>query len=288
MPIKWPESLVTELAERRCIIFAGAGVSVGSTAEDGRTHPPNWEKLLRGALPIVTKEVDRRYARSLIAQKLYLNAAEVIVDCSNEADFSGYLRQTLVEPRFSPSELHKTILEIDPKVFITTNYDQIYDNYCNSGKAAGGYNICRYYERFAVENLRSRTRLVIKAHGCVSDATRIILSRSSYYEARRDYPGFYKVLDGLFLTNTLLFVGCSLTDPDIQLVLENANISAPSSHPHYSLVEKTHHRSIKASIKTTHNIELLEYPKGKHQDAIDAMSSLRDRVIEIRNRLGVS
>ncbi len=124
---------------------------------------------------------------------------------------------------------------------------------------------------------------MIKAHGCVSDPTKIVLSRSSYYTAKQEYPGFYRLLDALFLTHTLLFVGCSLTDPDIQLVLENANISVPSAHPHYALVEKTRHPSIKAAMKTTHNLELVEYPKGKHKEAETAVATLRDRVIGMRS-----
>lgn len=81
----------------------------------------------------------------------------------------------------------------------------------------------------------------------------------------------------------MLFVGASLTDPDIQLVLENASISAPSAHPHYALAEKTRHGSIKAAIKKTHNLELIEYPKGRHDTAIAAVVDLKDKVIAQRS-----
>ncbi|MBZ5644064.1 MAG: SIR2 family protein [Acidobacteriia bacterium] len=282
MAIEWPPALVTELAERRCIVFMGAGTSMGSLAEDGVRHPPDWERFLKDAAQLVQNPGDKKHALALINKSQLLDAAEVIADRSNQADFTDYLRNTFVQPHFSPSELHKLILEIDPKIVITTNYDDIYDHYCKSGHAESGYNICKYYERFAVENIRSRIRLVVKAHGCVSDPTQIVLSRSSYYRAKRDNPGFYQLLDALFLTHTLLFVGASLTDPDIQLVLENANLSAPSAHPHYALVEKTRHESIKAAIKSTHNVELIEYPRKKHEIALQAMSDLKDKVISQR------
>lgn len=279
MPVEWPAALVTELAERRCIIFMGAGASMGSIADDGARHPPDWGTFLRKAATLITTEPDKRQALALINKYQFLDAAEIIIDNSNPADFTDYLRDTFVRPRFAPSELHKIILDIDPKIVITSNYDEIYDHYCSSGHAESGYNICRYYDRFAVENIRSRIRLVLKAHGCVSDPTKIVLSRSSYYKAKRDYPGFYDLLDALFLTHTLLFIGASLTDPDIQLVLENANISVPSAHPHYALVEKARHESIKAAIKKTHNVELIEYPRRRHALAVKSMEDLRDRVI---------
>jgi hypothetical protein len=283
MPIDWPDALTTELAERRCIVVMGAGVSMGCVAEDHTTRPPNWEQFLNGALELVHIEADRKFAAALIKKAQFLDAAEVIMACCNRPDFGNYLRQVFVAPRFTQSKLHEIILEIDPKIIVTTNYDSIYDHYCNQGRAANGYNICKYYETVHIDNIRSTVRLVIKAHGCVSDPTRIVLSRSSYYGARRDFPGFYQLLDAIFLTHTLLFVGCSLTDPDIQLVLENANISVPSAHPHYALVEKSRHPSIKAAIKTTHNIELIEYPKGKHEIAEDALTALRDRVMALRS-----
>lgn len=261
----------------------GAGVSMGSLSQDGIRHPPNWQKFLEGALVHVHDPKDKRHAKTLINKGQFLDAAEVITDRSNQADFGNYIRDTFVQPHFAANELHKVILDIDPKIVITTNYDEIYDQYCKSGHAESGYNICRYYETFAVENIRSRIRLVIKAHGCVTDPTKVVLSRSSYFSAKRDFPGFYELLDALFLTNTLLFVGCSLTDPDIQLVLENANISAPSAHPHYALVEKSRHPSIKSAIKKTHNIELIEYPRGNHNAAIQAMQALKDKVIAFRS-----
>ena len=256
---------------------------MGSLGENGNTHPPNWETFLTDASALIRDEADKKVARSLIKKYQFLDAAEIITERTNPADFADYLRNTFVTPKFSPNELHKIILELDPKIVITTNYDEIYDHYCISGNAGSGYNICRYYDRFAVENIRSRVRLVMKAHGCVSDPTKIVLSRSSYYTAKRDHPGFYQVLDALFLTHTILFVGASLTDPDIQLVLENVNISAPSAHPHYALVEKTRHPSIKAAIKKTHNVELIEYSKGKHGLAVGAMNDLRDKVIGLRS-----
>lgn len=283
IPIEWPSALVTELAERRCIIFMGAGTSMESVAEDGVKHPPNWENFLKGAAELVHNKSDKKHALALIKKYQFLDAAEIITDRSNPADFTTYLRDTFVTPRFSPSELHKVILEIDPKIVITTNYDEIYDHYCVSGHAESGYNICRYYDSYAVENIRSRIRLVIKAHGCVSDGTKIVLSRSSYYKAKRDYPGFYQLLDALFLTHTLLFVGASLTDPDIQLVLENTNLSVPSAHPHYALVEKTRPESIRAAIKKTNNVDLIEYPKKKHDAALVAMTDLSSKVIGQRS-----
>ena len=62
IPIEWPSALVTELAERRCIIFMGAGTSMESVAEDGVKHPPNWENFLKGAAELVHNKSDKKHA----------------------------------------------------------------------------------------------------------------------------------------------------------------------------------------------------------------------------------
>ena len=255
---------------------------MGSIAADGVTHPPSWDGFLRAALPLIRTDSGRNFAKRLLAKKQFLDAAEVITECSDRAAFGDYVRRTLDEPRFLASDMHKLVLEIDPKIVISTNYDQIYDRYCTAGQAAGGYNITLYTDSNIVDMIRSRVRLVVKAHGCVSHAQQIILSRSSYYKARRDNPAFYAVLDALFLTNSILFVGCSLSDPDIQLVLENANLAAPSAHPHYALTEKAQHQTMRTAVKTTYNIELLEFPAGAYAQATNELGILRDKVIEAR------
>src|SRR5262249_19570379 len=154
--------------------------------------------------------------------------AEVIFSNIVQPEIRDYLRRTFVHPGFQPTKIHEYILELDPKVVVTTNYDQIYDNFCKQGQATEGYSVLRYHDENILDEIRSTARVIIKAHGCLSDTTKIVLTRSQYFKAKQSYPSLYSILDSLFLVNTVLFVGCGLTDPDIQLVLENTNIAVPS------------------------------------------------------------
>jgi hypothetical protein len=279
--IDWPNSLVTELAERRCTIVMGAGVSAGSISADGQSSPPDWSHLLHDIAELVQGE-HAEYSRELIEKQQNLDAAQIIFDNSNSADRTRFFRDKLDAPRFRASEMHQIIHRLDPKIVITTNYDQIYENYCRQGQGAQGYNVCKYYEDHFLNDVRSDIRCILKAHGCISDPTKIVLTRSSYFAARRAYPSFYALLDALFLTSTLLFVGAGLTDPDIQLILENANLAASSGNHHYALVPRGRHPSIVAAIRNTYNIALLEYAENEHQEAIDALRSLGDAVESYR------
>ncbi|AXN52193.1 hypothetical protein MMRN_51880 [Mycobacterium marinum] len=282
MAITWSQSLLTEIAERRCVVVLGAGASASSANASG-SRPDNWESFLKKGLQRVDSEDDRKAAEEQLAKGAFLDAAQILVDSLDSADFGMFLRRELEDPGYQPSELHKLVLRIDPKIVITTNYDRIYESLVSVGPAAAGYNVCRYYEDHLVNDLRSNRRLIIKAHGCVSNPQKIVLTRMQYFAARRDYPQFFAALDAIFLTNTLLFVGSGFNgDPDIELLLQNVNISAPSQHTHFAIVEAGRHTSVRRAIEETHNIRFLEYPTGQHQEVIDALQRLADDVDSYR------
>lgn len=279
----WDKAFVDELAARRCIIFIGAGASAGCpSAVDGK-RPPTWEALLIQLAETMPEGADKKFALKNIRKKNFLEAAEIICAKMNPADFAAIMRAKFVTPRYQPSRLHASILKIDPKIVITTNYDDIYEKYCATGDAAAGYNVCRYYESHLINDLRSPVRAIIKAHGCVTDPAQIVLSKSQYFKARQDRGNFFKVLDALFITHTLLFVGYSLSDPDIQLLLENTNITAPSTHQHYAVMKSgSMHGVLKEGISRSYNLRFVEYGGEGHEELLAGLEELAGLVAERR------
>nr|MBV6628878.1 SIR2 family protein [Oceanococcus sp. HetDA_MAG_MS8] len=271
----WPKALVEELASRRCVVFLGAGASAGClNGDDPPKSPPNWPQLLEALKAIVRDPASIPIAEGLIQKEKYLDAAEVLFGSINPADFSALIREALAEPRFQPSSIHESVVNLDPKIVITTNYDEIYDNYCKSGDEPGLYNVCKYYETHLVSDLRSPVRQIIKSHGCISDPSKIVLTRSQYFREKQHYPNFYRVLDALFLTKTILFLGYSISDPDIQLLLENSNITYKASHPHYALIGAGMNPSIKSAYKEAYNIDFIEFPEGDYEQANEMLVEL--------------
>lgn len=282
--ITWGDALVKELSARRCIIFTGAGVSASCRSTVGNRKPPKWEDLLKELAGKIRNQDDvRQLGIQLIAEKKFLDAAEVIVSALNHADYVDVMRQIFDIPRYQQSPLHEAILKIDPKVLITTNYDTVYDRYCQQGKAAEGYNVFKYTDHHLVGQLRSPIRCVIKAHGCITDPDSIVLTRSSYFSAKQKNPHFFRTLDVLFLTHTIIFIGYSLGDPDIQIALENATISAPSSHKHYFVTGAGTPQSLKKAAERTYNLEFVEHESGDFEALTSSMQNLADRVLSYRS-----
>lgn len=278
MSITWPQSLIPEVAERRCIVVLGAGASAASLSRDGTSRPPNWVTLLSNAADLLNDPADKQLVNSLVSKERFLDAAEIVIAKANTADYSTFIRRTFVDPHFQHSAIHEEIYKLDPKIVVTTNYDDIYETYCKHGKGAQGYNVCRYYESHALNDVRSMMRLILKAHGCVSDPQRTVLARTQYHRARREHPHFYNLLDSLFLSNTLLFIGCSLVDPDFTLLLENTNIKCPSAHPHYALLESGQPAPLRLAIRTVYNVEGLEFSAGVYREVVEGLKDLNAKV----------
>lgn len=282
--IDWGDALVKEIAARRCIIFLGAGASASCepTIGDLAKRPPNWKTLLADLNTRVPAGGDRLLADDLIKELKFLDAAEVISHAITKADYADAMRQMLELPRYRHSSMHEHVLNLDPKIVITTNFDQIYDRYCTGGAAAAGYNIVKYTDTHLVQQLRSPIRTIVKAHGCISQTDHMVLTRSGYFEARRQYSHFFRVLDALCLTHTILFLGYGLSDPDIQLALENATISATSTNTHYFVAPTGAHPALRNAAARAYNLTYMEYPAGDYADLNASLEELVARVLDYR------
>lgn len=278
------KALTRELADRRCIIFLGAGASAGCSGVKGQL-PPTWKNLLTEAAErLKLEQQDKAIALELLNEGSYLNAAEVIFADTNIADAKDFFRDNFLTPRYNPKSIQEMVHKLDQKIVITTNYDVIYEKQCGPIDGENGYIVKRYYDEGILDEVRSPNHLIRKAHGCTKEPEKIILTRSQYYKIKKEHPLFYNALNSLFLTHTVLFIGCSLSDPDIQLILENTNIAVPCNHPHYAFMPEGEHPAIKKSIKAAYNIEFIEYKNTDrtHQGLVDLLSEVAQHVDALR------
>lgn len=287
--ITWPEPLITELAERRCIIFIGSGVSAGAWKIEGgnKKHPPIWRGLLQNILDSKDEDKDRnkKQAKSLLRKDKYLESAEIIrYKLLSNAEYNSLIEKSF--QGFTPSPIHKIVEQLDQKIVVTTNFDELYENLCRVGEGEKGYSVIKYYDSGLIARLRSPKRVIIKAHGCVSEPEKTVLTKSDFFKARSENPGFFSALESLFLTHTLLFIGYSITDPEIQLILENNIITYPSDNPHYAIFSQGNHKSTLDIFKNINNIQSIIYKTtGDHQELIDSLAELSEKVDERRMTL---
>jgi len=278
--IEWPKTLIKEIARRRCVLFLGAGVSA-SAKDDNGEHPKMWGEFLDSARELVSSARKSVEIDQLIKDRRYLLALQAISQEADRADYHAFLDENFNNQAFQPGELHQILLQLDSRIVITTNFDKIYERLCLS-TSNDGYKVIPYYSDSMGDELRSDTRLIVKAHGTIDEIDKMVFTKSEYHRVKKMHPSFYSMLRAIFLTNTCLFIGCSLDDPDVLLVLEEVRVTASNLRPHYALVlEGAQSEFALLDWEESYNIKALQYAPD-HDALADDLSRLLTEVEDLR------
>lgn len=277
--INWPDSLIKDIALRRCVLVLGAGISMNSINQGG-LRPKSWLQFLQesvGALPN-----NNRYKTSiskLIRNGDYLTACEILKTAMGRQAFVDLLMNEFHTPGFLVSDVHKSIFKLDVRIVITPNFDNIYDRYA-SQESHGTILVKKHFDQDIAESIRLNKRIIIKNHGTIDTPNELIFTRKDYAEARTKYKNFYTILDSLSITNTFLFLGCGTNDPDIRILLEDYKFRFPYTREHYfTLSKKSNPKGVNEVLQETMNIKILEYDKrNNHLEFHDSLNDLFSKV----------
>lgn len=278
--ISWPKSLVTEVARRRCILFLGAGVTI-SAKNSNNNNPKGWIEFIRSATNLVPSQEKQNAINNLINQNKLLLALQAISDEADPSDYHGLLNESFNDASYEPSELHKVIFNLDSRLVITTNFDKIYEKHCLTASSEG-FKVIPYNSDSLGDEIRSDTRLIIKAHGSIDDNAKMIFTKAQYHKAKENHASFYAILKALLLTNTCIFIGCGMNDPDVLLLLEEVRITANPTRPHYALLKEGSHTFYeKQDLISAYNVKCLEYGPT-HNELIIDLQALQSEIDSIR------
>ncbi|SRR6266851_1477498 len=185
-------------------LFIGAGLSAGAGL-------PGWSQLLEEPL------AQAAIPKSLTDLPL---AAEYIVQAlpgGRDALEHHILTKLSADPG-EPTEGHRCVAELPINDIWTTNYDCLIERALPDATPV-------FRDTDLLERRRLRPRRIIKMHGSLK------LSAPSQWEAspvitRRDYesyevnhPRIWAALKATYLTKSILFLGFSFTDPNIEILL---------------------------------------------------------------------
>jgi SIR2-like domain len=281
MTITWDEALVDELCGRRVILFLGAGATMScarTSATGSVDSTPSWPQLLQllSAASRCSAD-DLKHVENLSEKERYLDAAQIIRTNLTNQEYGRILTNEF--KNLETKGLHDAVLKLDQRIVMTTNYDSAYEDLCMRGAGRDGYSVLNYYDSGLANRLRSPTRLILKLHGSVKHPEQTVLTRSEYFQAKSDNPRFFALVQSLFATYTLVFIGYSLSDPDIQLLLETSNVGGSHSFRHYAVVPSGIHQAVGRAMSEAYGINLVEYDASSgHQVVADSLLELADVV----------
>jgi hypothetical protein len=242
------------IEEDRLAIFVGAGVSKSSDTE--YTSLPLWGDLiseLKSDLAI-TEELD------------YLKLAQLYYLEFGEQKYTQVLKKYFPED-IAPSSLHNTILKINPRVIITTNWDSIIENAIEQE----GYlydTICTDKD---LVNSTSQNKF-IKIHGDFKNHN-IVFKEDDYLNYSRDFPLIENYIKSVFSTHTVLFLGYSYNDTNLKHIMKWIQSHSSSVPPMYLVNSKTN--KPQESYLKNHGITTLVLDSGSYP--VDEIQHLEKR-----------
>ena len=231
-----PEKLFQAYVEGKCGIFVGAGLSVGAGA-------PSWSEFL---LRLVDRSTDLNEISAEKADESrqlandpskYLMLAEELREILG-TEFKSIIEEVFGDETLEPTKAHELLTGLEKNRFIvTTNYDMLIERaFAESKKFRQGY---KYYEAHALlRDLYKREFFLLKAHGDAKTAAeQIVLTDKDYRRLLYGEPGYQSALQSIFTMYSVIFIGSSLQDPELKLLLSYVNAAFPEGGiPHYALM----------------------------------------------------
>ncbi|HEV2569508.1 SIR2 family NAD-dependent protein deacylase [Sphingomonas sp.] len=196
--------LVEAVRARRCILFAGAGLSMA-------VGLPSWSQLIehmRRELDLADGVTDADY--QTLAEYYRLEKGSI-----------GALRSwmdrtwSVSEAKVARSRIHQLIVKLDFPILYTTNYD----NNLEVAYAHAGRDFTKIVNARDLTRAEDGCTQIVKFHGDFEEDNSLILAETDYF----DRLNFDSPLDVKFradaLGRTILFIGYSMSDLNIRLLL---------------------------------------------------------------------
>jgi hypothetical protein len=276
--IDWPEDLVRDIAARRAVLFLGAGVSRNAENAQGR-HPREWGDFLRHLATQAPDTAQQAEVAQCIKDADLLTACELARKYLSPSTFKTEMIKEFLGNGYRPAQIHDDLSLVDSRLVMTTNFDKLYENRANQLQD-NTVLVKNYYDKDVADVFRRQDRVVLKIHGTIDVPEQTIFTRSQYALARRDYGHFYQMLRGLFVTHTFVFLGASMRDPDMQLLLEDHAYRFEGSRPHYIAMPQNSARAGALKVmEDTMNLKALLYdPASNHKSLADSVAALVPKV----------
>ncbi|EIT8990233.1 SIR2 family protein, partial [Listeria monocytogenes] len=211
---------VSSIREGKASIFAGAGLSIPSGA-------PSWKDLLRDIAYELELNVDKETDLISLAQYYINKRSKAQIGDLISSNFGNHLKCTINQ---------QLIAQLPIDTIWTTNYDELLENaFKNEHKKIA---VKRSVKDFSIVGTRNDAT-IYKMHGCVTQATDVIISKKDYERYNDTHSVYTTALKGDLVSRTFLFIGFSFEDPNLDYVLGRISFLMGENKPkHYFFVKE--------------------------------------------------
>ncbi|MBO5171223.1 MAG: SIR2 family protein [Oscillospiraceae bacterium] len=280
------------LASKQLSIFAGSGISVESGL-------PAWDgfidkyieicQILNKCLPpdlrfdgIIDDAKDSYRNKNLIDTVTALK--EKIKYCKENGVNVDFCDDILNELFYSAkcNQYHEMIVSTSYNHIITTNYDTLLED---AAKKLGYYKLLtssysfQDYQDISAA-IYSGNTAIIHAHGKIADLKldEFVLTKQDYLNIMKHNPGFRYIINTIFITNSVLFVGYGGSDPHFEDIIDDLNLTLnwSGNNPHlpkcYIMMIKDKATPIREFLNDSNRIDIIAF------NTYEEMKDFLDRI----------
>jgi hypothetical protein len=226
-----PPDLFRAFRDKEVVLYAGAGLSYESGF-------PLWPQFVKSLVEFAVREraVDKSFAVSLF-ESLQIGKSDFVADSVVSAlrerqpgKLEGHLQQVFLRPTLPLSPIHEEIRKLNLRAVMTTNFDDLLER-TFSDRAP---QIYAPQETEQLLNAISKQEFfILKLYGSVLSPD-VLVAPAQYEEVIRGNRAFSSVIETLFFSSTILFVGASLEG--IEAYLRGISLPGVQKRTHYAVV----------------------------------------------------
>jgi hypothetical protein len=203
-------TIIDAYQRKKLVLFIGAGLSA-------MCGIPPWKgltlRLINECKNHGCKKTDERWLRQHWKSRDYAEIAERCYKLLPRDSYITVLTKACGEFR-DFSKAHKVIPSLSLPFIITTNFDRILENTFVKIKKAS-VPVFTYSPDEITSAINQNDIFIFKIHGDINRPDSLILTRSQYDRIIEGNGPLEVWLNTVFFGYTLLFVGYSMSDPDI-------------------------------------------------------------------------
>ena len=185
--------LAEELEKGKLVVFVGAGVSKNSGL-------PEWKELIKDYADY--KGIDK------FTSKQFLTIPEEVFERYGSLKYYEIAEKRFLGKYF-PNSVHRILKKMNLTYIITTNYDTLIEDEIKNLQVVSKDEDLPY---------TSSNKMLIKMHGDFKNKN-IVLKKSDYDNYEKNFQLISTLIKGLFTTNTILFIGYSYNDTNVQQIM---------------------------------------------------------------------
>lgn len=246
------EQIAAEAAS--VLIFLGAGLSFGvgrflGRAAFERPEPwddhrfPSWPDLIGRMkdylLERAASEVEARSLDRFFASNDYLDCAQLFRTVVDPEEYERFLVsqfEMVPEDEHALTPSHFALVRLPLREFFTTNYDSLIE--LAFERAHEPLVVSSSANEFRQHQPERPRRHLIKLHGTIDRPDDLVLTRDDYANSRRGRVEMFEHLTAGVRYSSFLFLGFSLTDPNFNIVRDDARAVMGEHMPTSYLVQQ--------------------------------------------------